>query len=1022
MTSDEDGLAPGTRISEFVVERVLGAGGFGVTYLAHDRNLDRRVAIKEYLPRDWGARRANGTVGPRSSSAAEDYRWGLARFLDEARTLARLDDARIVRVHQVLEARGTAYMVTEYVEGRNLEEVLQAEGPWSETRVRALLEALLPGLAAVHRAGLVHRDVKPANIMLRSDGATPVLIDFGAARYAAGTHSRSLTSVLTPGYAPHEQYHAGRQGPWTDIYALGAVAYRALSGRVPVDASARVDAHARAARVRFSPDRGGEIDPLSPVSAVAAGRVSAAFGAAVTAALSVWPEDRPQDVAAWQARWDGGQAAGPPESSAAAAGDGDGPALVGEAEPRRRSPDGRRVDDAGHPGSRRPPGTNGTGRRVAYGAAVLAAVGVAFGAWLNRDTGEVRGVPPPMDAIRSDTGTAAAPESDALTSRRAGGLDTTPPAGPPDADGTRTSRTASVSTTPEQAERALGLDGAAWRILQAGLARAGFDPGPADGQPGLATREAVRRWQETRGADATGYLTAETAQALRRSGARDVREPDVEEDVEAFSPALGRDWSPSHVDEDGWTDLHYAAALNRPDLAMRLLDAAAPVDALTREYIPPGPPESPAGQTLHKFEVPSYGFYSGFTPLHVAARVAAVDVAGLLLARGADIEALPRMSPDPPLTVAAASGHIEMVALLLDGGAKVDGSEGARNPIEAAAEVGAVDVMALLVKRGAKIAPALAPAARSGQVEVAAWALDRGANVDDRDSFGRTAMESAAFSGDIEMAAFLLNRGAILDFGDRGGYPLAAATLGGHVEMVAWLLDLGATIDAENADGHTALTNAAFLGYSDVVELLLDRGASLDKPDADGRTALRRSAIGGRSNVVELLLDRGASLDGLDDYIDLVHDPDVRALLDFRAPDAQEDSVPCTRQFDAAGSSASIFYGTLNIPCSTVHYENGRHAAYHGFTLDKAMSIVIEMTSMDVNSWLALRSGSPPGNGTALEEDDDDGGGPDARIERFLQAGNYTVEATTRRAGEAGDYELTIRFLGNVPRVVVGSR
>ena len=298
--SVEEVLAAGTRIEEFVIERALQSGGFGVTYLAEDRSLGRRVAIKEYLPREWGGRRADGSVGPRSSSCAEDYKWGLTRFLEEARTLACLDHARIVRVYRVIEARGTAYMAMEYVEGRNLEETLRAEGPWPEARVRALLAALLPGLELVHGAGLVHRDIKPANVMLRADG-TPVLIDFGAARYAAGAHSRSLTSVLTPGYAPHEQYHqtAGKQGPWTDVYALGAVAYRALSGRTPAEAPARVESAARK-----------QADPLSPVAA-SAGEVSEEFGAAVASALALWPEDRPGDVPAWRAQWDAGAALAP---------------------------------------------------------------------------------------------------------------------------------------------------------------------------------------------------------------------------------------------------------------------------------------------------------------------------------------------------------------------------------------------------------------------------------------------------------------------------------------------------------------------------------------------------------------------------------------------------------------------------------------------------------------------------------------------------------------------------------------
>ena len=235
MTDAGDALAAGTRLGEIEIERVLGAGGFGVTYLARDLGLDTWRAVKEYLPRDWGTRRQDGTVGPRTGGDSEDYRWGLERFLDEARILARFDHRHLVRVHRVFEARGTAYMVTEYVEGRTLAAEVASAGPLSEGRVRELLLALtgVDGLSAVHAAGLLHRDIKPGNVMVRPDG-TPVLIDFGAARQAMGRHSRSVTAVLTPGYAPIEQYSVrGHQGPWTDIYALGALAYWALGGGCP---------------------------------------------------------------------------------------------------------------------------------------------------------------------------------------------------------------------------------------------------------------------------------------------------------------------------------------------------------------------------------------------------------------------------------------------------------------------------------------------------------------------------------------------------------------------------------------------------------------------------------------------------------------------------------------------------------------------------------------------------------------------------------------------------------------------
>ena len=280
-----DVLPAGTRLEEFEIERELGAGGFGVTYLAHDTSLDRQVAIKEYLPQACGTRRPDGGVGPRSASQEKNYSWGFDRFLKEARILARLRHPNVVQVHQVIEARGTAYMVTEYVEGRSLAEALQADGPWPAPRVLALLDALTSGLGPVHAAGLVHRDIKPANVMLRGDGS-PVLIDFGAARQAMGRQSRSVTAVLTPGYAPFEQYNTkGRQGPWTDVYALGAVAYEALSGRVPEEAPARM-----------------EDDTLRPVAEVAAHGVSPGCAAAIGAALALRGPDRPQSLAEWRSR------------------------------------------------------------------------------------------------------------------------------------------------------------------------------------------------------------------------------------------------------------------------------------------------------------------------------------------------------------------------------------------------------------------------------------------------------------------------------------------------------------------------------------------------------------------------------------------------------------------------------------------------------------------------------------------------------------------------------------------------
>ena len=288
MTDGGAPLTTGARVEEFEILRVLGAGGFGVTYLARDTNLACEVAVKEYFPARCAVRRNDGTVGPRSRAHTEEYRWGLERFLREARVLARFDDRRIVRVRRVFEAVGTAYLVMEYVEGRSLAAELKEVGKLPESRVQVLMEQLAAGLEVVHAAGLVHRDIKPGNVMLREDG-TPVLIDFGTANQAFGEQSELVQ--VTPPYAPIEQYGSGeasrrRLGPWTDLYALGAVAYTALSGQRPVEAVERVPV-----------DRMARLETAAP-------DVSERFATAVMAALAVDAEDRPQTVAAWRGLWD----------------------------------------------------------------------------------------------------------------------------------------------------------------------------------------------------------------------------------------------------------------------------------------------------------------------------------------------------------------------------------------------------------------------------------------------------------------------------------------------------------------------------------------------------------------------------------------------------------------------------------------------------------------------------------------------------------------------------------------------
>ena len=279
-----DALPTGLKLEGYEIVRVLGVGGFGVTYLGFDDKLNMAVAIKEYLPSDLARRDSSQTVTPRSTKDTADFQWGLDRFLSEAQDLARFDHPNIIRVRRFFEAHGTAYIVMDYAEGKTLAALIEHQGPLTEARVKDILLPLMDGLDEVHRSDLLHRDIKPGNIIIKENGQ-PVLIDFGAARQSTGARSRSMTAVLTPGYAPLEQYSTkGNQGAWTDIYALAAVAYRALTGITPEEATNRI-----------------KNDPLVPAVTAGKSQASSAFLKALDWALAVDEEERPQTIAAFRA-------------------------------------------------------------------------------------------------------------------------------------------------------------------------------------------------------------------------------------------------------------------------------------------------------------------------------------------------------------------------------------------------------------------------------------------------------------------------------------------------------------------------------------------------------------------------------------------------------------------------------------------------------------------------------------------------------------------------------------------------
>ncbi len=281
-------LPLGYRLQKYELMHVLGSGGFGITYLGKDHNLNRPVAIKEYFPLNSAMRRTSDlSVVPQIKFRDKFEQWR-KRFLDEARTLARFDHRHIIKVYDFFEAHNTGYIVMEYAEGEPLSAYLKRKGVLTESELKEILFPLLDGLKVVHGAKFLHRDIKPGNIVIRAEDGSPVLIDFGAARQAIGTISGSLSVILTPGYAPVEQYStSGDQGPWTDIYALGAVCYRALTGAVPDDAIKRMIGDA----------------PLVPIAErCAEDQASRGFLSAIDHALQVNKEDRPQTIGAWRAK------------------------------------------------------------------------------------------------------------------------------------------------------------------------------------------------------------------------------------------------------------------------------------------------------------------------------------------------------------------------------------------------------------------------------------------------------------------------------------------------------------------------------------------------------------------------------------------------------------------------------------------------------------------------------------------------------------------------------------------------
>lgn len=289
----DDALPRGTRLHEFEVLGVLGAGGFGVVYLALDHTLRRSVAVKEYLPVDLARRTDTWTVAPRSEPDAPSFAAGLQSFMKEAQLLAGFDHPSLVKVHRFWKANGTAYMVMPHYPGRTLKEVQRTTGALrDEQSLRRLLHPLLCALEVLHEARVFHRDISPDNVIVLPDGK-PVLLDFGSARHVVSDRTQALTAMFKPSFAAIEQYGdvpGLKQGAWTDLYALAGVMHFMITGSPPVPAALRAV---------------NDAQPRLAASAAGKGGLSMSLLQAIDWALAVRPDERPQSVQAFRDVLDG---------------------------------------------------------------------------------------------------------------------------------------------------------------------------------------------------------------------------------------------------------------------------------------------------------------------------------------------------------------------------------------------------------------------------------------------------------------------------------------------------------------------------------------------------------------------------------------------------------------------------------------------------------------------------------------------------------------------------------------------
>ena len=504
-------LANGLVIGRYKILSVLGEGGFGITYRCLDTQLHRDVAIKEYLPSGLAIRQGDTQVLPRSTEVSKDFVWGRSRFLDEARTMAKLSHVpAVVRVHDFLEAHGTAYVVMQLLEGETLAHRLDRETRLSQAAIERILPPLLDGLEQIHGVGFLHRDIKPANIMLGPDGA-PTLIDFGASRADVAGRTQAMTAIFTPGFAAPEQSSAGKQGPWTDIYGLAATLYACVTGKPPPSALERL------------------MEDDSTVSADSAGASYApALLAAIDVGMLLQIHARPQTIDAWRQVLATGVWKIPDSSSWQTQRTIVMPAAPAPAEAPASSTIQPPIQTLA-PTLAPAPAKTGHYKPMALAAAAVALLVVGGGA------GYAIFAPRAPDAVAPSlpaTAAPAAPRANEEASRQAAEARRqaeeqrlAEEAAARERERLQAEQAAAKAAEEEARARAepgeaeLKLTNRDRQKLQVALLSLGFDVGGIDGTFGPRSRQTIAAWQTKNGDIATGFLTAAQRASLMTDAA-----------------------------------------------------------------------------------------------------------------------------------------------------------------------------------------------------------------------------------------------------------------------------------------------------------------------------------------------------------------------------------------------------------------------------------------------------------------------------------------------------------------------